>query len=222
MLDALAWLTYDMSSWATKMTLMLGWSLRFKGRENLPKSGPVLMLANHQSFMDPGAIGSLYNRHAAYLARKGLFDNPAWGFYLRALNSVPVDQEGVAKEGLKAILAKLEAGWPVMMFPEGARTFDGKMQPLKPGVLLLVKRVKCPIIPIGIAGAFAAWSRMMKFPIPSPLFLPPTDRCVGISFGKPRDPATLAGLSREDMLAVIEGDIAAQVAEAEKIRRQRR
>jgi 1-acyl-sn-glycerol-3-phosphate acyltransferase len=203
------------------MTLTLGWSLRVKGRENLPKSGPVLLLANHQSFMDPGAIGSLYNRHVAYLARKTLFDNPAFGFYIRVLNSVPVDQEGVAKEGLKAILAKLDAGWPVMMFPEGARTLDGRMQPMKPGVLLLVKRVKCPIVPIGIVGAFEAWSRMMKYPIPAPLFLPPTKRCVAISFGKPRDPGTLTGLSREQMLATIESDIAAQVAEAEKIRRRR-
>lgn len=220
MLDALYWLTYEASSWAAKMTMTLGWSLRVKGRENLPKTGPVLMLANHQSFMDPGAIGSLYNRHAAYLARKPLFDNPLWGFYLRVLNSVPIDQEGVAKEGLKAILAKLEAGWPVMMFPEGARTYDGRLQPFKPGVLLLVKRVKCPILPIGIAGAYAAWSRFMKVPIPSPLFLPPTERCVGISFGRPRDPNSLTGLSREDVLKTLESDIAAQVAEADKIRRR--
>lgn len=220
MLDALSYLTYDLCSWLVKMSLGMGWSLRATGRENIPKTGPVLLLANHQSYLDPPVIGSSINRHVAYLARKQLFANPAFGFLIRVLNAVPVDQEGIAKEGLKGILAKLEQGWPVLVFPEGSRTYDGHMQPLKPGVLLLVKRVKCPIVPIGIAGAYHAFPRFQRWPTPSPLFLPATDRCVGVSFGKPRDPATLADLPREKMLEIIGADIAAQVVEAEKIRRK--
>lgn len=220
MLDALSYLTYDVCSWIVKMSLGVGWSLRTTGRENIPETGPVLLLANHQSYLDPPAIGSSINRHVAYLARKQLFANPAFGFLIRVLNAVPVDQEGIAKEGLKGILAKLQQGWPVLVFPEGSRSYDGQMQPFKPGVLLLVKRVQCPIVPIGVAGAFAAFPRYNKFPHPSPLFLPATDRCVGVAFGPPRDPATLADLPREKMLSLLSDDIAEQVRVAETIRRK--
>ena len=62
----------------------------------------------------------------------------------------------------------LGRGRAVLMFPEGERTHTGEVQPLKPGVALLIKRVTCPIVPVGIAGCFAAWSRFMKLPRMSP------------------------------------------------------
>jgi 1-acyl-sn-glycerol-3-phosphate acyltransferase len=211
---------YEICAWATYLVLLVGFSFRAAGRFNVPRSGPVLLIANHQSYIDPPAIGIAAPRHLHYLARKTLFKKGGMGLFLRVVNSVPIDQEGVGKDGMKAILARLEAGQAVLVFPEGERSIDGQMRPFRPGIGLLVKRVRAPIVPVAIVGAFEAWPRSRLLPVPAPLFLPPTRRTVAVAFGKPRDPATLDGLSREQMLAALRDDIAAVRKEAEKLRRK--
>ena len=139
-------------SWAAMSTLF---SLRFEGGRNVPERGPALLVANHQSFFDPPAIGLSVRRRLHYLARQTLFRHRLFGKLLRSLNSLPVDQEGVAAAGLRAIIDQLERGDAVLVFPEGERSWNGQMQPFKPGVALLVQRVQPPIIPVGIAGAKA-------------------------------------------------------------------
>jgi 1-acyl-sn-glycerol-3-phosphate acyltransferase len=216
----LAYLFYEFCFWAVYFVLMLGFSLRAAGRRNFPRRGPVLLIANHQSFLDPLCVGLASPRHLHYLARKTLFNNRAFGLWLRVVNSVPIDQEGVGKEGMRNILARLEAGHPVLVFPEGERCGDGLLHPLRPGIGLLVKRVRGPIVPVGVAGAFDAWPRDKKFPVPAPLFLRPSRRTLAVVFGPPRDPATLDGLSREQMLAVLYDDILAAWKQAQALRRK--
>src|SRR5262249_47633615 len=156
-------------------------------------------------------------RHIVFLAKKTLFGIPGFGLLIRTLNALPLDQEGMAKDGLKAILAKLQAGEPVLVFPEGSRTDDGKLAKMQPGISLIIKRIGCPIVPVGIAGAFEAWPRGRALPMPSPIFLPATNRTIGIAIGPPRDASTVADLPREEMLNVIAADIAAQMVEADKV-----
>lgn len=211
---------HRIAKWTVFIFYVLAFSLRATGRANVPKRGPVLLISNHQSFLDPPGIGIETPRLLSYLARKTLFDNPVLGLILRLLDSVPIDQDGVGKDGIKNILKHLEAGRAVLVFPEGERTPDGNMHDLKPGISLLLKRVRCPIVPVGVAGMYAAWPRHQKLPCPSPLFLAPTPRTLAVAFGKPRDPATLDGLSRDEMLAVLRDDIAEMIKEAEAIRRK--
>ncbi len=199
---------------------MIGFSLRISGRRHIPRRGAVLIIANHQSFLDPVAVGLGVRRHVHYLARKTLFANPLFGWWLRVVNCVPIDQEGVGKEGIRNILERLEGGHPVLVFPEGERCEDGLMHPLRPGIALLIKRVRAPIVPAGVAGAYAAWPRNTPLPVFAPLFLPPSRRTVAVVYGEPRDPATLDGLSREEVLAVLYDDIAACVKQAEALRRK--
>src|SRR5436190_16166787 len=104
---------YEVCAWATFLILLIGFSFRAAGRFNVPRRGPVLLIANHQSFIDPPAIGVAAPRHLYFLARKTLFKNVVMDLGLRALNSVPIDQEGVGKEGMRNILARLEAGQAV-------------------------------------------------------------------------------------------------------------
>lgn len=222
MLDTVYWLNYEIGRWTTAVALTLGWSLRVTGRHNFPKHGPALLVANHQCYFDPPAAGLAYERQVVFLARKTLFDVPGFGWLIKRLNALPVDQVGMAKDGLKAILAKLESGHPVLVFPEGSRTEDGALAKLQPGISLLIKRIRCPIVPIGIVGAHDAWPRNRVLPMPSPLFLPATNRCIGIAVGPPRDAATVAELPRDQMLNIIAADIAAAMVEAGKIRRKLR
>jgi 1-acyl-sn-glycerol-3-phosphate acyltransferase len=213
---------YEFFYWTTCFVYVIGFRLRVTGRQNIPRRGAILFIANHQSFLDPVAIGLAIRRHVHYLARKTLFGNPVFGGWLRIVNCVPIDQEGVGKEGIRNILGRLEAGYPVLVFPEGERSEDGRMQPLRPGIVLLVSRVRAPIVPVGVAGAFDAWPRHRAWPLFSPLFLPPSRRTIAVAYGPPRAPATLDGLSREQVLTVLYDDIAAAVKQAEALRRKQR
>jgi 1-acyl-sn-glycerol-3-phosphate acyltransferase len=213
-------IVYDTSYLTAAAGFTLGWSLRTEGRHNIPASGPALLVANHQSFIDPILIGLATRRHLCYLARKTLFKNRAFAWLIRMLNAVPIDQEGVGKEGIKAILEQLQLGQAVVVFPEGTRTEDGVMHPLKPGIHLLIKRTKAPIIPIGLAGAYDAWPTWRPYPIPAPLFLPGCRGYIGVSVGKPLEARRFAELPREQSLTDLHGEIEKMWHLAERLRRK--
>ncbi|HEX4588345.1 MAG TPA: lysophospholipid acyltransferase family protein [Gemmataceae bacterium] len=213
---------YEFSFWVVFFLYVIGLRLRVFGRRNIPRRGSLLVIGNHQSLLDPIGIGLGIPRHLHYLARKTLFKNPAFGLWLRTVHAVPIDQEGVGKEGIRNILASLSAGNAVLVFPEGQRCTDGRLQPLRPGIGLLVSRARAPILPAGIAGAYDAWPRNKRWPTLSPLFLPWTRRSLTVVYGRPRDPATLEGLSREEILKVLHDDLAAVVKEAEAQRNRLR
>ena len=123
--------------------MTLAFSLRHEGMENVPLTGPVLLVSNHQSYLDPTLVGVASYRDIYYLARKTLFKNPLLALYISSMNGIPVDSTGVAKEGLKAVIDLLHAGQAVVVYPEGERTRTGKVQPMKPGVQLVLKRAPC-------------------------------------------------------------------------------
>lgn len=210
---------YDAAYWAMWTFFTPGFSYRGRGRGNIPRRGPVLIVSNHQSMFDPMLVGLSCPRYPTFLARKNLYDVPVIGPAIKSLGSVFIDRN-MGKDGIQAVLDALGRGCAVLMFPEGERTHTGDVQPLKPGVSLLIKRVKCPIVPVGVAGAFRAWNRFMKFPRFSPLFLPPTDSTIAVSVGKPIDPSRYLAMSRDEMLADLGNEIARQVVEAEALRRK--
>jgi 1-acyl-sn-glycerol-3-phosphate acyltransferase len=212
-------LWYDTVYWSSFTFFTFGFSLRRRGWANMPAAGPVLVLANHQSMFDPVMVGLSSRRYLSYLARKNLFEQPVLAPLIRSLNAIPIDR-GLGKDGIQAVLDALAQGQAVLIFPEGERTHDGTVQPLKPGVSLLIKRVSCPIVPVGIAGAFAAWSRFMKWPRLSPLPLVPEPSSIAISVGEPIDSARYADMKRDAMMDDLHRALNAQHAEAERVRRK--
>jgi 1-acyl-sn-glycerol-3-phosphate acyltransferase len=211
-------LIYETTYYVAAAGMTLGWSLRTEGRQHIPATGPALLIANHQSFLDPVLVGLGTRRHLRYLARKSLFQNPLFTWVIRMLNAVPIDQEGIGKEGIKTILGQLQNGQAVAVFPEGERTHDGQMQPLRPGIHLLIKRTQAPIIPVGIAGAFDAMPRWRSVPVPAPLFWPGCRHTIAVSVGKPLDARHFAQMPRERALEELYGAIAAMWRRAEKLR----
>ena len=198
----------------------LGFSLRMQGTRNLPRTGPVLLIANHQSFLDPLLVGLVARRPLVYLARKTLFRNRYFGAMIRSLNAIPIDQEGIGKEGIRTVVDQLQRGRAVVVFPEGARTEDGAMHPLKAGIHLLIKRAQAAIVPIGIAGAYDAWPIWRSYPIPAPLFLPAGPGTISVSLGKPIDSRRFAEMPREEALQELFDKIQAEQRRAEKLRRR--
>jgi 1-acyl-sn-glycerol-3-phosphate acyltransferase len=218
-----SWLSdlfYDSCYWVSMVGMTALFSLRTEGRRNVPAQGPALLIANHQSFLDPLLVGLCTRRHLHFLARKTLFRKPFFATVIRSLNAVPIDQEGIGKEGLKTILGELQKGHAVVVFPEGERTADGVVHALRPGIALLIKRVRAPIVPIGIAGAFAAWPRTRRYPIPAPLFLPAGRGTLAVSVGRPLDARRFAGMPREQMLAELFVELRKVSERAERLRRK--
>jgi 1-acyl-sn-glycerol-3-phosphate acyltransferase len=129
-------------------------------RKNVPATGAVLLVANHQSMLDPPLIGTCVSqRRVEYLAKASLFGS-LFGRIIGALGAVPVREDGKSDTAaIKEILRRLDAGHAVLVFPEGERTRDGAMHTFKRGAALLVKRSKCPVIAIGIDGCYDAWPR---------------------------------------------------------------
>jgi 1-acyl-sn-glycerol-3-phosphate acyltransferase len=203
---------------ATGMPVLF--SLRIEGGQHIPRTGPALLIANHQSFLDPILLGLCTSRPLRYLARRTLFKNPLFAWLIRALRAVPIDQEGIGKEGLRTILGELQAGEAVVVFPEGERSRDGKMVPLKPGIHLLIRRTQAPIVPVGIAGAFEAWPHTRTYPIPAPLFLPAGEGTLAVAAGRPLAAAHFAALPRDQALGELFVELHKLQARAEEIRRQ--
>jgi 1-acyl-sn-glycerol-3-phosphate acyltransferase len=212
-------LWYDAVYWSAFSFFTFGFSLRHSGWANMPRRGPVLVVANHQSMFDPVLVGLASRRYLSFLARKNLFARPGFGRVIRSLGAVPIDR-GMGKDGIQNVLDALAAGRAVLMFPEGERTHSGVVQPLKAGVSLLIKRVTCPIVPVGIAGAFEAWSRYHRVPQFSPLVSEPGPTTIALSVGAPIEPGRYAGQPRDGVVADLHRELLAQHAAAEQLRRK--
>lgn len=150
--------------------------------ERVPLEGPVILASNHASFLDPPLVGSGVKRGINYLARESLFRFPGIGWLLRKWNSVPVDREGGGAAGLKAILDRLLAGGAIILFPEGTRSRDGKLQPARSGIGLTVVKSTALVVPVRVFGTFEAYGRHRKIPFPHQ---------VVVKYGRPMDFARL-------------------------------
>jgi 1-acyl-sn-glycerol-3-phosphate acyltransferase len=148
----------------TMFALYLRW--RVVGAENVPKTGGVILAANHASFLDPPIVGAGLDRDINYLARQSLFRFPIVKQILHSWNSVPVDRDGGGAKGLKIILDRLLGGAGIILFPEGTRTHDGQLQPAHAGIGLIVAKSEAPVVPVHVFGTFEAWGRNHKVPRP--------------------------------------------------------
>ena len=139
---------------------------RFYNPEQVPLQGPVILAANHASYIDPPLIGSGLKRSINYLARDNLFRFPVVGAILRSWQVVPVDRDGGGARGLKAILDRLLAGGAIIVFPEGTRTRDGQLQPARSGIGLTVIKSTAPVVPVRVFGTYNAYGRLLRVPRP--------------------------------------------------------
>ncbi len=149
--------------------LTLSFGLAFRARwyhaDRVPPTGPLIIAANHQSFIDPPFIGSsARNRHCDYIARASLFKFKPFGTLLEMVNCVPLKDDSGDAGAIREALNRLSMGHPVVIFPEGNRTPDGAMHRFKRGVVLLVRRAKCPVLPAAVEGCFDAWPRTSRLP----------------------------------------------------------
>ncbi|MEX2220077.1 MAG: lysophospholipid acyltransferase family protein [Phycisphaerales bacterium] len=151
-------LFYELCRYFILSLLTLIYRFRVYGAHRLPRLGPVLVVANHASYLDPPVLGaSVRKRQLDYLARSATFKFAPLGKLITLLNAISLKEGEPDTAAIKAVLRRLEEGGAVLIFPEGGRTKSGRMEKLKRGIAVLVKRARCPVVPVGVEGVFDAW-----------------------------------------------------------------
>ena len=117
--------------------------------------------------MDPPLLGIAFDEPLHFLAKKTLFNNPIAGWIFRNWQAIPVDQEAPGPGSLKAVVRQLRAGEKVIIFPEGNRSEDGKLQKAEGGVGLVIAKARAPVLPARVFGAFEALPRHRSLLRPS-------------------------------------------------------
>ena len=135
---------------------------RAVGSENIPSCGPALLASNHASYLDPPLVGLGIWRRIHYLAKEDLFCNRIVSFILDLFHAIPVNRDRMDKRTLRRILDLFKKGEILLIFPEGTRTPNGNLQPLKPGIGMIVCLAKVPVIPVYIKGSYNILPRHSK------------------------------------------------------------
>lgn len=176
--------------------------------ENLPEG--LLIASNHVSFLDPPFVGAAFREPLHYFARKTLFDHPIANYILPRVNAIPVNQEKPELSALKQVIGLLKAGQKVLIFPEGERTYDGKLKTEgEPGVGMIVTKAGVPVLPVRLFGPEKALPRGSKKIKRHPATL---------VVGEPVDLSDLVGdesLSTKDRYQAIANRIMAAIAALE-------
>lgn len=171
--------------------LKLFYRLRVYGKNHF-RAGTAVIAANHASFFDPPVISVCCPEEVHFLAREPLFRIPVLGRIIRILNSHPVSRDSSDARTFRILIELLQGGKKVIVFPEGKRTLDGRLQPLEKGLAFLVYKSKSGIIPVYVDGTYKVWKRGNPFPR---LF--GRIRCV---FGSPIEWVEFEGLDKNEAM----------------------
>ena len=145
--------------------------------EKLAEPGGCLVVGNHASYLDPPMMGSAFPYPIYYVARKTLMSNRLAAFIYEGCQTIPIDQSKLEYSVLKRIVKLVRDGEKVLIFPEGERTYDGKLKEKgETGVGLLIAKTKEPVLPVRLFGAYESFPRGGKFPRPGRLTLVVGDR----------------------------------------------
>lgn len=139
------------------------------GAENVPQTGPVIIVSNHASYFDPPIVSSCVRRPVAYMAKEELFKVPVLAQAIKLYGAYPVSRGTADRNAIRAALEYLENGWAVGVFLEGTRTLDGRISDPKRGAALLAAKAKAPFLPVCLWGSEQILQPGSSLPRPVPL-----------------------------------------------------
>ena len=177
------------------------WHLRIQGEQ--PRSGAYVCTSNHQSFLDIFAM-SRQRREMKWIAKEEVFKIPLFGLYFRLSGDIPVNRGDRESGGAALTKARwyLDRGMPVMIFPEGTRSRDGKMGPFKPGAFRLAIEAQVPIVPVAVTGSSYGMPKGRPWIRPTLVLI------------RVLDPIDTKGMTGSDVVKLM-GTARAQIADAE-------
>jgi len=158
------------------LTFPFYFRFKVRGRENVPRRGPLIVASNHISYLDPPVIGAAVPRILHYMAKSELFRIPVFNGLIRFLNAYPVRRGKPDRRALRYTLDLLRMGEAVLTFPEGTRSKDGRLKPPEHGTGFIALRSRAPVLPVAVIGTDKA------LPDGCPFLLP---RRIEVRIGKP-------------------------------------
>jgi len=141
------------------------WVKRVEGIENIPRGGPCLIAANHNSYFDFICLTAISPRRIYYLSAEKFFKSIKWRLLMKITGQIKVERQSKDKrEVFGIVLSALRQGKAVGIFPEGARSPDGQIKKPFTGVAKFALMAEVPVVPVGIEGTFEIMSRYDSFP----------------------------------------------------------
>jgi 1-acyl-sn-glycerol-3-phosphate acyltransferase len=168
---------YPLGRAVCKAVLCTYFRQRVEGKENVPRSGPFVVAANHVSYLDPPVLGVACPRPIQFMAKAELFQIPILGFLIRELGAFPVHRGAADRHAIRRALHILEDGGVLGVFPEGTRSRQGRVLNPQGGAALIALKAGVPVLPAGIWGTAD---------VDGPWHFPKPVR-VGVRFGEPID-----------------------------------
>jgi len=147
--------------------MRVAFRLEISGREHVPAAGPLLLVSNHVSLLDPPVVGGAAPRELYFLAKEELFGIPLFGRLISALNARPVKRDGSDSRALKTALGLLAEGRALLIFPEGTRGVEGRLGEGKPGAGMLAVMSGAPVVPVYVSGSGRALPAGRSVPRPA-------------------------------------------------------
>lgn len=140
--------------WARGICAASGVRVESHGVEHIPSKGPVILISNHQSNYDMLALLLSIPRPFRVVAKRLLFRIPIFGWCLSLAGMIPIDRDKRARaiQSLDRAAERVRSGEPVLLFPEGTRSPDGRLLPFKKGAFVIAVKAGVPIVPVSVAG----------------------------------------------------------------------
>ncbi len=191
------------------LVITVVYRIRPQGLENIPSSGPAVVVCNHVSYMDPIILGGSVRRPMRFVMWYRIFEMPFLKFLFKNAKAIPIasarEDETVMREAFELVDAELEAGNVVCIFPEGGITRDGEVQRFRPGIEKVIQRRPVPVVPAALGRLWGSWFSRQRGggirKIPGRLFAR-----VPVTFGKPVPPAEVTAARLELLVRTLRGD----------------
>lgn len=160
------WGYYPAHLWGKLFCLLTLVKVEVYGRENIDRATSYVFVANHQGAYDIFSIYGYLNHNFRWMMKASLRSIPLVGYSCQISKQIYVDKS--SPSALRATMERAEQilskGMSIVVFPEGARTWNGKMRPFKRGAFLLAQEFRLPVVPVTIDGAFDVLPRFKKIP----------------------------------------------------------
>ena len=159
---------YRVARWTMSLYFRARLKIRFEGEGNVPDKGPFVLVLSHQSHLDSLLLHTFCPRLMFTLAKSSVFRTRFMAWLAPRVGAIPTRRYQIDPQAVRVALRLIERGEGVGVFPEGERSWDGRLQQLRSGTIKLLLKAGVPVIPCGMVGTyevFPRWGRMNWFKV---------------------------------------------------------